>query len=230
MKTIIKIAIIVSIIISVGVISTLAYLIQSDFFLIPKRTSSDQWTNTVDCQGENQLIYNDECVYVIKDNDPEIEYTNKYFMKKDDKIVVYCEKPDIPSEHVVGPMIVEICIDIKSYWISDDNVIKYSADYTIDPILTDITISMSNGSIHSIEASKELPGIIINISANDKGRLIIDDPMSNLKKVFPDTPFEEFTVIIDGTEVKYDEISFNIIAVSFEENSKRVEIVPFLFL
>ncbi len=47
MNTFIKIAIVTSIIISVGVVSTLAYLSESDFFMSPKR-SGDHWTNTVE--------------------------------------------------------------------------------------------------------------------------------------------------------------------------------------
>lgn len=45
MDAFIKIAIIGSIIILVGAVSTLAYLSESDFFMSPKR-SGDQWTNT----------------------------------------------------------------------------------------------------------------------------------------------------------------------------------------
>ncbi|KEQ55899.1 hypothetical protein SCCGRSA3_02058 [Marine Group I thaumarchaeote SCGC RSA3] len=89
MKTRYKIAIVVSIIIAVGTISTLAYLTQTDFFIVPKR-SGNQWSNTeLDCP-ENFIIYENNCVPVNSEN-REVHDASLFFKSVDGTITELCK-------------------------------------------------------------------------------------------------------------------------------------------
>ena len=102
--------------------------------------------------------------------------------------------------------------------------------YHVDASLTDMTLSLSSGDIFGVRVSEEIPAIVISIGLDECGRLIIDNPVQNLRKAFPDSYFEEYVILVDGEEVAIDEISMNIVAISVKENSQRIEIVPITWL
>ena len=116
-------------------------------------------------------------------------------------------------------------------WQYSDNSsnadIPEKSSYPVDPLLADMTLSLSSGNILDVKVVKELPAIVININSDSDGRLVIDNPVDSLKKAFPDLYFEEYTILIDAEEVAIDKIGFDIIAISIREDSQRIEIIPF---
>ena len=120
-------------------------------------------------------------------------------------------------------------------WQYSDNSsnadIPEKSSYPVDdPVLADMTLSLSSGNILGVKVVKEIPAIVIDINPDSDGRLVIDNPMDSLKKAFPDLYFEEYTILIDAEEVAIDKIGFDTIAISIREDSQRIEIVPFAYL
>ena len=102
--------------------------------------------------------------------------------------------------------------------------------YLVGAILTDMTLSLSSGDILSVEVDEGIPAIVISVELDEDGRLVIENPMENLRKAFPNSCFDEYIILVDGEEVVIDEISMNIVALSVKEDSQRIEIFPFIYL
>lgn len=134
------------------------------------------------------------------------------------------------SFFVVAIMVSGLVIFTQYYEIISKPTQPLKNAYPVNPILADMTISFSNGDILAVEISEKVPAIIIDVVSVRDGRLIIDDPINNLKKAFPDSKFDGYTILVDGNEVAVDEISFNVVAISVKENSQRIEIVPFIWI
>ncbi len=90
----------------------------------------------------NQVIYNDECIYVLNPTDEFPKKMTKYFSMVDDVIVNFCEiKPvtEYDGEDNSG-VTLDRCFEISHYTISDVNAIKFQS--TTPP--TWINIQMEN--------------------------------------------------------------------------------------
>jgi hypothetical protein len=75
----------------------------------------------------NQLIYNNECVYVLTSTDEFPKGTKKYFRSIDDNITAYCElEIAVAGEHG-SAVSMDSCLQIFSYTISNDYVIEFEA-------------------------------------------------------------------------------------------------------
>jgi len=73
-----------------------------------------------------QVIYNDECIYVLAPTDEHPKEMTKYFSMVDDIIINFCEivLPSTSGENHNG-ITLDRCFDIFSYVISDVNVIEF---------------------------------------------------------------------------------------------------------
>jgi len=77
----------------------------------------------------NQVIYNDECIYVLTQTDEFPKEMTKYFLMVDDVIINFCEIEIITlqvRENVSGKTL-DTCFEISSYTISDVNVIEFQS-------------------------------------------------------------------------------------------------------
>ena len=86
----------------------------------------------------NQVIYNDECVYVLIPTDERPKEMTKYFSMVDDVIINFCEIEIIASdrENHSGKAL-DRCFEISSYTISDVNVIKFQGTTPTIRIITE---------------------------------------------------------------------------------------------
>ena len=133
------------------------------------------------------------------------------------------------ASFVAAILIVGLAVN-QYYKIIPESIPVSKNDYPVDPVLIDMTLSLSSGDILGVKIYEEIPAIVIDMDPDTEGRLVIDDPMSNLKKAFPNSKFTEYVVLVDGEEVAVDEISFNIVAISVKKDSQRVEIIPAAWL
>ena len=99
----------------------------------------------------NQVIYNDECVYVLEPSDEIPEGTIKYFSMVDDEIINFCviENTTLQDRENVSGMTLDRCFEISSYTISDVNVMEFqstTAPTWINIKLEDLTRNVELGS------------------------------------------------------------------------------------
>lgn len=96
---------------------------------IPEPEPEPTYTLTeVNC-FPNQVIYNDECIYVLTPSDEFPKNMNKYFFMMDDKIINFCVIEDTSlqeREHASG-VTLESCFEISHYSISDVNEIEFQS-------------------------------------------------------------------------------------------------------
>ena len=89
----------------------------------------------------NQVIYNDECIYVLTPTDEFPEGMTKYFSMVDDKIINFCEIKNATSDREnASSTTLDRCFEISHYTISYVNVIDFQS--TTPP--TWINIRMEN--------------------------------------------------------------------------------------
>ncbi len=48
-----------------------------------------------------------------------------------------------------------------------------------------MALSLSSGGILSVKVDEKIPAIVINVELDEDGRLVIDNPLKNLRKTFP---------------------------------------------
>ena len=99
----------------------------------------------------NQVIYNDECVYVLEPSDEIPKGTIKYFSMVDDEIINFCviENTTLQDRENVSGMTLDRCFEISSYTISDVNVMEFqstTAPTWINIKLEDLTRNVELGS------------------------------------------------------------------------------------
>ncbi len=77
----------------------------------------------------NQVIYNDECIYVLNPTDEFPEGMTKYFLMANDKIINFCEiKPATEhDEENSSSKTLDRCFEISHYTISDINEIEFQS-------------------------------------------------------------------------------------------------------
>lgn len=77
----------------------------------------------------NQVIYNDECIYVLTPSDEFPKDMTKYFSMVDGKIINFCEIKNLTLQDRENPSGVTLdrCFEISHYKISDVNVIKFQS-------------------------------------------------------------------------------------------------------
>ena len=117
-------------------------------------------------------------------------------------------------------------------WQYSDNSsnadIPEKSSYPVDPLLADMTLSLSSGEILGVSISED-GTVLVEIDPETDSRLIIDDPWGNLKKAFPNLDLADYLITVDEQEVAIDEIGFDIVAISVKEDSQMVEIYPFTY-
>ena len=98
----------------------------------------------------NQVIYNDECVYVLNPTDEFPKGMTKYFSIVDDKIINFCEiKSTTQNKENASGVTIDRCFEISHYSISDVNVIKFQSTTPptwINIKLEDLTRNVELGS------------------------------------------------------------------------------------
>ncbi|MDH3203219.1 MAG: hypothetical protein OEL81_00900 [Nitrosopumilus sp.] len=77
----------------------------------------------------NQIIYNDECVYLLAPTDEFPKKMTKYFLMVDDVIINFCEieSTTLQDREYVSGKTLDTCFEISSYTLSDVNVIEFQS-------------------------------------------------------------------------------------------------------
>lgn len=92
-------------------------------------TQSNQILTKIDCV-EGQLIYNDECIYVLTTTDEYPKGIKHFLLSKDGKITQYVELEIATSTsgQTGNAVTLDRSTAISSYTISDDNVIEFTLE------------------------------------------------------------------------------------------------------
>lgn len=102
-------------------------------------------------------------------------------------------------------------------------------NYPVDPALAGMTLSLSSGEILGVRISEEIPGIIIDISPDKDGRLVIDEPTDYLQKAFPDLKFGGFVVVTDGEIIMDAELGSHTVTIPVKEGWQQVDVIPLVW-
>ena len=99
--------------------------LESESERIPPEPEPSHTITEVHC-FPNQIIYNDECIYVLTPTDELPEGMTKYFSMVDDKIINFCEIKTATSDREnASGIALDRCFEISHYTISDVNVIDF---------------------------------------------------------------------------------------------------------
>jgi predicted secreted protein with PEFG-CTERM motif len=93
----------------------------------------------------------------------------------------------------------------------------------------DIRYSIRGGTIDDIVIDPEILGLVVDITANDDGKLVLDLPRQFIDAEKQNGKDEEFIILINDVETTYEEsTSFSeirTISIDFEKNDSKVQII-----